>query len=53
MDGIDPCLDIDNINEIIEVYERLVKMPIDDRHPYAGKLVFTAFSGLPTGEVHF
>lgn len=45
MDGIDPCLDIDNINEIIEVYERLVKMPIDDRHPYAGKLVFTAFSG--------
>ena len=45
MDGIDPCLNIDNINEIIEVYERLVKMPIDDRHPYAGKLVFTAFSG--------
>lgn len=45
MDGIDPCLNIENINEIIEVYERLVKMPIDDRHPYAGKLVFTAFSG--------
>jgi 2-isopropylmalate synthase len=43
--GIDPELNIEKINDIIEVYERLVKMPIDDRHPYAGKLVFTAFSG--------
>ncbi len=43
--GIDPGLDIENINEITDAYERLIKMPIDDRHPYAGKLVFTAFSG--------
>lgn len=43
--GIDPELNIEKINDIIEVYERLIKMPIDDRHPYAGKLVFTAFSG--------
>ena len=43
--GIDPELKIERINEIIEVYERCCKMPIDDRHPYAGKLVFTAFSG--------
>ncbi|MCR4656782.1 MAG: 2-isopropylmalate synthase [Lachnospiraceae bacterium] len=43
--GVDPNLNIENINEIIEAYERLIKMPIDDRHPYAGKLVFTAFSG--------
>ena len=43
--GIDPELNIDNINEIIEIYERCVKMPIHPRHPYAGKLVFTAFSG--------
>lgn len=43
--GIDPCLEIDNINEIIEVYERLCKMKVHERHPYAGKLVFTAFSG--------
>ena len=43
--GIDPGLAIEHINEIIEVYERCCKMPIDDRHPYAGKLVFTAFSG--------
>lgn len=45
VEGIDPELKIDNIKEIIEIYERCTKMPIDDRHPYAGKLVFTAFSG--------
>ena len=43
--GIDPELNIENIKEIIEVYERCCKMDIDMRHPYAGKLVFTAFSG--------
>lgn len=43
--GIDPGLDIGNINEIIDMYERCTKMKIDPRHPYAGKLVFTAFSG--------
>ncbi len=43
--GIDPRLKIDNINEIIEAYERLCKMKVHERHPYAGKLVFTAFSG--------
>ncbi len=43
--GINPELDIENINEIIDVYERCCKMHIDPRHPYAGKLVFTAFSG--------
>ncbi len=43
--GINPELDIENISEIIEVYERCTKMPIPARHPYAGKLVFTAFSG--------
>ena len=43
--GINPELEIEHINEIIEVYERCCKLPIDARHPYAGKLVFTAFSG--------
>ncbi|MBQ8280011.1 MAG: 2-isopropylmalate synthase [Roseburia sp.] len=43
--GIDPELNIENVNEIINVYERCCKMNIDMRHPYAGKLVFTAFSG--------
>ena len=43
--GIDPELNIDNINDIIDTYERLCKMRVHERHPYAGKLVFTAFSG--------
>ena len=43
--GVDPGLNIENIRETIEIYERMTKMPIDARHPYAGKLVFTAFSG--------
>ena len=43
--GINPNLDIENVNEIIDVYERCNKMDLDMRHPYAGKLVFTAFSG--------
>ncbi|MCH5279851.1 MAG: 2-isopropylmalate synthase [Lachnospiraceae bacterium] len=43
--GIDPKLAIEHINEIIEIYERCCKIPIHPRHPYAGKLVFTAFSG--------
>ena len=43
--GINPELNIENINEIIDVYERCNKMPLHPRHPYAGKLVFTAFSG--------
>ena len=43
--GIDPKLNIENVTEIIDVYERCCKMHVDPRHPYAGKLVFTAFSG--------
>lgn len=43
--GIDPQLNIDRVNDIIEIYERCCKIPVHPRHPYAGKLVFTAFSG--------
>lgn len=43
--GINPQLNIEQVNEIIEIYERCCKIPIHPRHPYAGKLVFTAFSG--------
>lgn len=43
--GINPGLEIENIKEITEICERCTKMPVDPRHPYAGKLVFTAFSG--------
>ncbi|WP_024293320.1 2-isopropylmalate synthase [Lacrimispora indolis] len=43
--GINPELHIENIREIVDVYERCTKMEVEPRHPYAGKLVFTAFSG--------
>ena len=43
--GINPELNLENINEIIDIYERCCKMQVGMRHPYAGKLVFTAFSG--------
>lgn len=43
--GINPELEIEDVNEIIEVYERCCKMQVGMRHPYGGKLVFTAFSG--------
>lgn len=43
--GVDPKLDFSNINAVREVYEECTKMPVHQRHPYAGELVFTAFSG--------
>ena len=43
--GINPELEIEHVNDIIEIYERCCKIPVHPRHPYAGKLVFTAFSG--------
>src|SRR5215831_4497304 len=43
--GIDPRLDFTDLNSIIEVYERCTGMTVPARQPYAGELVFTAFSG--------
>ena len=43
--GVDPKLDFSNINHIKDVYESCTKMKVHERHPYAGELVFTAFSG--------
>lgn len=43
--GIDPRLDLRNIPAIVETYEACTGMMIHPRHPYAGELVFTAFSG--------
>ena len=43
--GIDPRLDFADLNSIIEVYERCTGMTVPPRQPYAGELVFTAFSG--------
>ena len=43
--GVDPELDFSHINQIREMYERCTKMKVGERQPYAGELVFTAFSG--------
>ncbi len=43
--GIEPNLDFSDMSVICEAYERLTKMPVYERQPYAGDLVFTAFSG--------
>lgn len=43
--GVDPKLDFSNMSEISETYERLTRMKVSPRQPYAGELVFTAFSG--------
>ncbi len=45
MHGIDPGLALDDVPAIREVYETCTRMAVPDRHPYAGDLVFTAFSG--------
>lgn len=43
--GVDPSLDFRRLNHIRETYERCTRMNVHERHPYAGDLVFTAFSG--------
>lgn len=43
--GVDPLLDFSNMTQIAETYERLTRMRVHERQPYAGQLVFTAFSG--------
>lgn len=43
--GVNPELDFSNLREIRDVYERCTRMTVHERHPYAGDLVFTSFSG--------
>jgi 2-isopropylmalate synthase len=43
--GIDPELDVSNIKELVEIAEYCNRLDVHCRHPYAGELVFTAFSG--------
>lgn len=43
--GVNPELDFSDINRVVEIYERTTRMQVHPRHPYAGELVFTAFSG--------
>ncbi|NVK43637.1 MAG: 2-isopropylmalate synthase [Oceanospirillaceae bacterium] len=43
--GVDPELDLSNMDEIVECVKACTQLPVHPRHPYAGELVFTAFSG--------
>ncbi len=43
--GVDPKLDFSNIDYMIKIYEAMTNLGVHERHPYAGKLVYTAFSG--------
>ncbi len=43
--GIDPQLDLSRMDEIIACVEQCTKLPVHPRHPYAGELVYSAFSG--------
>lgn len=43
--GVAPNLDLSNIDELIDVAQYCNQLPVSPRHPYAGEMVFTAFSG--------
>jgi 2-isopropylmalate synthase len=43
--GIDPGLDLSDLDEVVRVAEYCNRLPVHPRHPYAGELVYTAFSG--------
>ena len=43
--GVDPGLVVDDIGDVVRVSEYCTQLPVHPRHPYAGELVFTAFSG--------
>ncbi len=50
--GIDPQLNFRAIDTIKDTVERINKMPVHARHPYAGELIFTAFSGSHQDAIH-
>jgi 2-isopropylmalate synthase len=43
--GIDPKLDLSDLPGLVDVFQECNQLPVPPRHPYAGELVFTAFSG--------
>jgi 2-isopropylmalate synthase len=43
--GVDPRLDLSDIDAVVRISEACTRLPVHPRHPYAGELVFTAFSG--------
>src|SRR5690606_29092366 len=43
--GVDPRLDLSDMKQIVDAYKRCTSMPVHPRHPWAGELVYAAFSG--------
>ena len=43
--GVEPGLDFSDMQSLVEIYERVTRMKVSERSPYAGRLVFAAFSG--------
>jgi 2-isopropylmalate synthase len=50
--GVDPGLVFEDLPELVRVVEETTKLPVHPRHPYAGELVFTAFSGSHQDAIH-
>ena len=50
--GVDPGLVFEDLPELVRVVEESTKLPVHPRHPYAGELVFTAFSGSHQDAIH-
>ena len=50
--AVDPGLDLSNMRAVRDVYEKATGMKVPPRHPYAGDLVFTAFSGSHQDAIH-
>jgi len=50
--GVDPMLYFEDMPEVVRVVEQATRLPVHPRHPYAGALVFTAFSGSHQDAIH-
>lgn len=50
--GVDPMLNFEDMPEVVRVVESSTRLPVHPRHPYAGELVFTAFSGSHQDAIH-
>jgi len=50
--GVDPMLYFEDLPEVVRVVEQATRLPVHPRHPYAGELVFTAFSGSHQDAIH-
>ncbi len=50
--GVDPGLVFSDLPELVRIVEETTKLPVHPRHPYAGELVFTAFSGSHQDAIH-